>query len=263
MEDGALIAVLARQAGNVAHGIRLASGVPRDARLRAGMRVRIDPERLSFDDASIEVTLSTARLWAPELRPGMCDQHGNSSDAALTVRKLLNRDAARSGSEFLAHVLRFKRTPTPLTVRVSAILRRLGPAVRGGDCNGALNAVSQLIGLGPGLTPAGDDFIVGWLAGLTLLAKARPQCEFLHAICTGVEGLRFATTSVSSQHLDDASALLFSERLSDLCVAIAVGASTRRLASRVSAQLAVGATSGADAAAGLMFALFDCRSIDR
>jgi hypothetical protein len=258
MEDGALVAVLAQQAGNVARGIRLASGLPRDVRLQAGMRVRIDPQRLSFDDASIEVKLSAARLWAPELRPGMWDRHGNSLDAALTVRKLLCREAARSGSEFLAQALRLQRPPTTLAVRVSAILDRLGPAVSGGDRTGALNAVSQLIGLGPGLTPAGDDFIVGWLVGLMLLAKTPGDCEFLHAMCTGVEGLRFATTSVSSQHLDDACALLFSERLSDLCVAIAVGAPAPRLASRVSAQLAVGATSGADAAAGLMFALFDC-----
>jgi Protein of unknown function (DUF2877) len=257
MEDETLVAVLAQQAGNVAHGIRLASGLPRDARLRAGMRVRIDPRRLSFDDASIEVTLSTARLWAPKLRPGMCDRH-DSLDAPLTVRKLLRREAARSGSEFLAQVLRLQCPPKTLAVRVSAILDQLGPAVRGGDCNGALNAVAQLIGLGPGLTPAGDDFIVGWLAGLTLLAKTHEQREFLHVMCTGVGGLRFATTSVSSQHLDDACALVFSERLSDLCVAIAVGAPAPKLASRVSAQLAVGATSGADAAAGLMFALFDC-----
>jgi uncharacterized protein DUF2877 len=263
MEGGALVTVLARQAGNVAHGIRLAASLPRDVRPQAGMPVRIDPQRLSFDDASIEVTLSTARLWSPQLRPGMYDRHGSSLEAALTVRKLLCREAARSDSEFLAHVLRLKRTPTPLAVRVSAILDQLDSAVHADDRNGALNAVAQLIGLGPGLTPAGDDFVVGWLAGLALLAKTHGQREFLHATCTRVEGLRFATTSVSSQHLDDACALLFSERLSDLCVAIAVGAPAPRLASRVSAQLAVGATSGADAAAGLMFALFDCGPIDR
>jgi hypothetical protein len=263
MEGGAVVTVLARQAGNIAHGIRLASGLPRDVRLQAGMPLRIEACRLIFDGASIEVTLSTARLWAPELRPGMWDRHGNSLDAALTVRKLLCRESARPDSEFLAHVLRLKRTPTPLLVRVSAVLDQLDPAVRADDCTSALNAVAQLIGLGPGLTPAGDDFIVGWLAGLTLMAKTPGDCEFLHAMCTGIEGLRFATTTVSSQHLDDVCVLMFSERLSDLCVAIAVGAPAPRLASRVSAQLAVGATSGADAAAGLMFALFDCGTIDR
>jgi Protein of unknown function (DUF2877) len=152
---------------------------------------------------------------------------------------------------------------TALAARVSAVIGQLEPATRAYDAAAALRAVAQLIGLGPGLTPAGDDFIIAWLAGLTLTATTPERRAFLHAMCSGIQGLRFATTSVSSKHLDDACALMFSERLSDLCVAIAAAAPARILAARVAAQLAVGATSGADAAAGLMFALFDCGAIDR
>jgi Protein of unknown function (DUF2877) len=148
--------------------------------------------------------------------------------------------------------------PTPLATRISGVLLQLEPATRAGDPAAALRPVAQLVGLGPGLTPAGDDFIIGWLAGLTLTATTPERKEFLHAMCSGIRRLRFATTSVSSQHLDDACALMFSERLSDLCTAIAAGAPPPVLAARVAAQLAVGATSGADAAAGLMFALFYC-----
>jgi hypothetical protein len=67
--------------------------------------------------------------------------------------------------------------------------------------------------------------------------------------------LQAKTTLVSWQHLDDARDLLFSERLADLCVTIAAGARSALLATRLDAQLAVGASSGADAAAGLLFAL--------
>ena len=82
-------------------------------------------------------------------------------------------------------------------------------------------------------------------------------------MCGEIALLRQATTSVSRQHLEDACALLFSERLLGVCVAIADGAPAPKLALRVAAQLAVGATSGADAAAGLMFALFECGSLAR
>jgi ACR3 family arsenite efflux pump ArsB len=42
-------------------------------------------------------------------------------------------------------------------------------------------------------------------------------------------------------------------------LSIALGAAKPRLVSRVAAQIAVGASSGADAAAGLIFALIECR----
>jgi hypothetical protein len=126
-----------------------------------------------------------------------------------------------------------------------------------------LRQVGQLVGLGPGLTPAGDDFLIGWLAGLALRAGAPPQREFLRDLCAGIAPLGSATTSVSRQHLEDACALAFSERLSDLCLAIGDAAPAPTLACAVAALVRVGASSGADAAAGLLFALFDCDPADR
>jgi len=125
-----------------------------------------------------------------------------------------------------------------------------------------LSLLLQLIGLGPGLTPAGDDFIIGWMAGLALSARTEVQLSFLQAMCAGIENLAQATTSVSRAHLRDACAMMFSERLSDLCVAIAKGEPTAILEAHVAAQVAVGASSGADAAAGLMFALPPCGPIE-
>jgi hypothetical protein len=263
MDDGALVTVLAPQAGNVAHGIRLISRFPHDKGLKIGMAIYLDAQNLVFGDASIEVLLSTARVWAPELRAGLCDWQRHARNAALFVRDLLYRHCRQSGSEFLQTVLGLAQPATPLSLKVSAVLRQLRFAVDAGDRACALNAVAKLVGLGPGLTPAGDDFIIGWLAGLALQANSRTELELLQAMCIGIEQLRHATTSVSSQHLDDACALMFSERLSDLCVAIARGAPPTALDMRLRAQLAVGATSGADAAAGLMFALFHRTSIDR
>jgi hypothetical protein len=115
----------------------------------------------------------------------------------------------------------------------------------------------DLIGLGPGLTPAGDDFIIGVLAGLTVMARSPRQHDFLSALRMEVAALAGATTPISRQHLTDACNLMFSERLSDVCVAIASGGSPSELKSLLAAQVAVGATSGADAAAGLIFVLVE------
>ena len=263
LATGGLVTVLAHHAGDVAHGIRLA----RDQRLRHGLRpgmpASINRDRVNFNGGTLTVMLSAARTWTPELQAGMCGGSGRAWRAASHVRRLLCTHAADCGSEFLGSVLDLAQPATPLAARISAMLPRFAKAVRARERTEALSLIARFIGLGPGLTPAGDDFVVGWLAGLTLCANTPAELDFLQAMCAGVADVRHTTTSVSRQHLEDACALLFSRRLSDVCVAIAQGESKPELALRVSAQIAVGATSGADAAAGLMFALFECGSMGR
>jgi len=258
LDAGGLVTVLAPHAGNVAHGVRLSNDVRFEVRMRRGMPVRIEEDWIDFDSGAAMVGLTAARLWASALRPGCCEWNSRSDRAAAIVRDLLRREAALRGSEFLTVVLRMEDPATPLAVRIAPILASLAHCTHARDRAGALRQVARLIGLGPGLTPAGDDFIIGWLAGLALRAGNAPQREFLHYICAGIAPLGSATTSVSRQHLEDACALAFSERLSDLCLAIGDAALGPRLATTVAAVLRVGASSGADAAAGVLFALFDC-----
>ena len=260
--SGELVVVLGCRAGNVAHGIRLTHDYRFDQGLRRGMPVRLGPDRIAFGNGHLTVLLSAARIWTPALSPGMFEWSDHSRSALSQVRDLLRDYAASSGSEFLAVVLDLNRSETLLAAMVLGVLPRLAMASRSHDCNETLSLLSQLIGLGPGLTPAGDDFIIGWLAGLALSAKAPAQLSFLQAMCAGIENLTQATTSVSRAHLHDACAKMFSERLSDLCVAISKGEPTAMLESLVAAQVAVGASSGADAAAGLMFALPPCGPIE-
>jgi len=262
LDGGGLITVLAPQAGNVAHGIRLVSGARFESRLQPGMPVRIEEDRVYFGAGIAAVNLAGARTWTSALRPGGC-WRPRSMRAAASARGLLRRDAAVRGSEFLAAVLRMERPATPLAEHIAPLLAALAGYTRARDCAGALRPVAQLVGLGPGLTPAGDDFIIGWLAGLALRAGDHPRREFLRVLCAGIAPLGSATTSVSRQHLEDACALAFSERLSDLCLAIGTAAPAAALKSAVAAQLQVGASSGADAAAGVLFALFDCSAAPR
>jgi Protein of unknown function (DUF2877) len=67
--------------------------------------------------------------------------------------------------------------------RISTALAR--PA-REPDAHGALLVLQELVSLGPGLTPAGDDFMIGWLAGLTLTARSPSERTFLAAVCTDI-----------------------------------------------------------------------------
>jgi hypothetical protein len=260
LDGGGVVALLAPHVGHVAHGVRLAEVEPIGRCVWVGMPARIGGDGMVFGTDVVAVTLSWARIWTPPVRVGMCEWNNSTFDAMALARNLLLNLAPESGSEFLAAALQIPRPVTALGAWVSTALPGLDRAARAHDPNTALLLLRELIGLGPGLTPAGDDFIIGWLAGLTLAAQSPTQRKFLAAMRAGVEALSCATTPISRQHLDDACALMFSERLSDVCLAIASGASRPAVESSVAAQIAVGATSGADAAAGLMFALFDCES---
>jgi hypothetical protein len=259
LDGGGVVALLAPPVGQVAHGIRLAENERMDRCVRRGMPARICSGEIVLG-TDVVVTLSSGQIWTPSLRLGMCEWNKMTLNAVALARNVLLDLAAAGGSEFLAAALQIARPVTALGAWVSRVLPRLALAADVHDANGALLSLRELIGLGPGLTPAGDDFTIGWLAGLTLGARSPVQRKFLADMCAGIEKLSWATTPISRAHLADACALMFSERLSAVCVAIATGASRSVFESSMAAQLAVGATSGADAAAGLMFALFNCGS---
>lgn len=255
LSAGGSIALLAQSCGNHPRGVRLTCSPRLDRIVRVGMRVRISPARIAIDEGAVAVLLQGAQTWAPALRPGSLAAHAHAIASLSTTERLLRERAVRSESAFLAVTLGADRSAGPLGKVVAEFLPRLCTAWAAADRLQVVAAVARVIGLGPGLTPAGDDFVIGWLAGMALTACSSEQREFLNLVCADLEPLRSATTPTSREYLDDARALLFSERLCDLAVAITACAPVETLAERVDAQLAVGASSGADAAAGLIAAL--------
>jgi hypothetical protein len=142
----------------------------------------------------------------------------------------------------------------PCAPRPSGGLRALAPeAVRaalarvGGT--GALDAPERLVGLGPGLTPSGDDVLTGalcvlWAAG----PAAKAQRDALADVARTAAG---RTTRVGAHQLAAAADGWFAEAL--LAV---VDAPTDAVAARCAAVLlGVGATSGADLLAGAVLAV--------
>jgi hypothetical protein len=257
LQDGQMIALLPRSAGNVAHGIRLNCRPRLDRIIQIGLSARVTCEEVAI--GRVTVLLSGARVWSANLLPGMGRMRKTVAAALLARQLLRERNACRS--ELLASVLRLDRPTSALSGRMAATLPQLSGAALRLDHQAALQSLSKLIGLGAGLTPAGDDFIIGWLAGLMLMAGTPGELEFLNVVNSGLLVLGNGTTPISRQHLRDAATGEFSELLSDVCFALASGAPAAELAETLSRQLAVGATSGADAAAGLMFAMFDCSSL--
>ena len=122
--------------------------------------------------------------------------------------------------------------------------RALGASLVEGNAEAFVAAATDLIGLGEGLTPAGDDCVVGALAAIHHLAPGWLEPRAVRAIS---EAARYRTTEVARDFLLEALAGRFAEPVLDILAAPSAARATdaaRRL-------LAMGATSGADTLDGL------------
>ena len=135
--------------------------------------------------------------------------------------------------------------------RLAHTLPLLARATERRDVPGVTAAAARLVGLGPGLTPSGDDFIAGYLAALWSRAGFESGIDaMLPSLADALAPLFLRTNAISRQMLSDAVQGRFAERLVDVTLAVAnagdvVDASAHALAS--------GHSSGADTLCGLLF----------
>jgi hypothetical protein len=130
------------------------------------------------------------------------------------------------------------------------LITRLDETLREGKVREMVEAAVGLVGLGPGLTPSGDDFLVGLLAGLE--AIGHPARATIAAAVAGVAPSR--TTPIGAWVLRHAARGSFPERLHDALIALARG-DEAAIRDAIERAMAYGATSGADTLVGLFAGL--------
>ena len=122
------------------------------------------------------------------------------------------------------------------------------------DPNALRDVLAQVVGRGPGLTPAGDDVLVGILAVL-MSPWSTPACSrFTDALRQQLHPLFPTTTDVSGHLLRQATDGLFSRAVHELVAALIGGASSGLLETSARSLIETGATSGADTCAGILAA---------
>jgi hypothetical protein len=158
--------------------------------------------------------------------------------------------AARSRTHRRLHLEALGAAGDPFARAAAPRIDALRLALTAGEVDPAGKAAAALIGLGVGLTPSGDDFLVGLLAGLD--ASDNGMGERLAAVIAQAAPGR--TTTFGAALLDHACRGEFSQRLHDVLIAVAAhdDAGLRHAIDRA---MAYGATSGADTLAGLCLAL--------
>jgi hypothetical protein len=108
--------------------------------------------------------------------------------------------------------------------------------------------VSALVGLGPGLTPSGDDFLIGALAALDAVGQTKTHAALGEAVAAAAPA---RTSPLSASFLRAAAAGYAGENLHALVAAVVGG----HLDAAAAAAGRIGHTSGWDTLAGAVLAL--------
>jgi hypothetical protein len=198
-----------------------------------------------------EVALDGAPRWDPVLPPA-------ASGAAVhlpRVVRILTRDASR---ESVASLLDDPQRPT--ASRYRALLARLREAL--GTLDGALfgdgrpeavaAAAAAIAGLGPGLTPSGDDLLVGIMHAVTVWPTLATGAGGPRLRVRIAEAATPRTTRISGAYLRAAAEGWAAEPWHRLVAVL--GGEAAGLDAVVAGVLRVGETSGADALTGFCWA---------
>ncbi len=210
---------------------------------------RVAVHRAMLDVGDLRIDTSTAREWNP--RPRWEDAR-QALSLDLTDG-LLEWLCTRAPSDSLAHAL-FKspgsrRTSVQFSVIEAA--RRPIAALQAGIARGdpalCRSGARSLAGLGFGLTPAGDDFLLGGMAAIWSMHTASTAAALAESIASASAPF---TTSLSAAWLQAAARGEVAAPWHDLLDGM-TARSRERVLSGAERILDTGHTSGADALAGL------------
>lgn len=211
--------------------VPLAQGDWRDW-LRPGMPAFIHQQTLSAGNLSVQ--FGAAALWDP--RPDW-ERVSRSAPAAFWM-------------DMAARLPPFSLYHQPYAARVQAALAELDAGLRAGQVSRCARAAGQLGGLGPGLTPAGDDFLLGVMIALRLGWPAGDAQAFSMAM---VDTVCPRTSALSAAWLKAAAAGEVADHWHDL-LRVMVAGDKEQMPAALQAVLSLGASSGADALAGFVWA---------
>lgn len=201
--------------------------------------------------SGLRLVVAGAAEWLPQPFPPFED---GPVRAGLATLKLLTRQ--RIPADGLARLVlagdRAGATARAAAGSITELRRALPAAVTAGRLDDALKrAAILLVGLGPGLTPSGDDLIGGIMLALTAAGLPTLRDGLWHAIEPELDAL---TVPISAMHLSAAADGMAAEALHELLDAIVRG-DDALIEPRLAAVGTIGHTSGWDGLAGMVIGL--------
>jgi hypothetical protein len=252
-----LLTLVTSSEADLPQGIRV--DTPSDftfERFHVGEPVTCQDDNLRID--SLTIQLRGARRWKCDLSKLEFDARNPAVPAAWSfVWDVLNDRQKFSKAEIIAEDLLRTVDAKPIGVlrKAGEAMRDLVARTRRRELTDS-SVVNSLIGLGSGLTPSGDDLLIGYMAGLWCTTQDKSgRLQFISNLGETIIDLSSKTNDISRTYLYYASQGQVSSLLADLAEAISLGENPERLFGVAEAAMHVGHTSGMDVVTGLLIGL--------
>lgn len=217
---------------------------------KAGMKAIVNKDEIKIPEVCISIKITGAKVWdsAPLfLRPTI-------SEEALyeNIEKIRELILEYGKTEGIASILNGDEVDNNYKDFIIDSVKKLAKGIKYNDYKMITEASKRLIGLGPGLTPATDDFLLGIMASLYYIGHYfGNHLENLKKIAGFmISDLLGRTTLISEIMLKNGMRARFNEPIRDLMLAITNSTSINDKCMKL---LNIGGTSGSDCAAGIVF----------
>ena len=263
LESNALLTLISSEKGNLSQGIRL-STPPKFNFLdqtRVGQPFACRGGILRISGSELSVDLRTGSLWHIDLKGLQVDLHQRDTAQAWAVAWLeLEKHRRGNGISAMIAAIPAPRQNPVISPWIKALVEQavqtvspLIDATRTFQVDGAITAIRPLIGLGPGLTPSGDDFIVGYLAGLWSTAGGNfLRVRFLSSLGAWLSQAAAGTNAISRTYIRSAVNGNVSEPIATLAQRVGLAKSMDSVRKAARTALQVGHASGTDGVLGLL-----------
>jgi Protein of unknown function (DUF2877) len=261
--DDTMLALLSNELPRMPNSVRLPSLVAVEflPNLRPGMEVWVGNERLLIPARNFSLHLPESPAWEP--RPDITAHHWRRETVAQHVRLLAHYLADQPHQGGLAPligplVLGQPSQETPLSRMALPGLRMLALASWRQYTADVEDATCGLAGLGPGLTPSGDDALGAFAAVMALLSPqlSTDSASRKHIATTIAAVAKSRTTALSAVLLAHAARGEVAEHLGTLLLTLTLPAeASKAVMNAADSVLAFGASSGGDTLLGMLLGL--------
>ncbi len=154
-------------------------------RLIHGSAAELFPGRIRFADEDINIVNPGISAWKAEIRPL---QKTGLEDARACLERVARKVLAEeSGKGWIGTIPRWAGFDIHLKKddglkEVEDGLQHLAEGFRARNCEEILVQTARLLGRGTGLTPSGDDFIIGLLLGLRTTNEISPAWSLVNEL---------------------------------------------------------------------------------
>jgi len=240
--SGELLTLLSPRYQNLPTAIRLSTPPGWDWRHQAHSRQPITLENNELRGTLWRANLSRAPCWRPgtDRAPG-----GHSPDALLAAYPLL-------ATQLLEYCME-REVRSSLQLLPGWPPGGRNPRLNLGDAKAELESgVSELIGYGAGLTPDGDDYLLGYLASLWPWQRLGAISAHLKLLRPAIKSQLHRTNTISRHYLELALQGHYSQSIDHLTTVLIHGSTPADVKRSAIDVMKFGSSSGADCLGGFL-----------